>query len=180
MKLVYWSQPVTFWMLSHITKLIRPDVTDSLCTEKNLVAAGHSWLKSNEPALLESSCTEKFCGTLLKRQSSKMTISFVLAFTLKVLETLTRRTKLSTGSRSVVVIHLKGCFNNSCEILFSLKNVLRKVQGTLLHKIRLKNCTSNRGTFQFIPSLDPGCIKRFQQKGDQSVKAAYPTTHSQG
>lgn len=162
MKLVYWSQPVTFWMLSHITKWVRSDVTDSPCTEKNLVAAGHSWLKSNEPALLESSCTEKFCCTSFKRQSSKMTILFVLAFTLKVLETLTRTTKLSTGSRSVVGIHLKGCCYNSWEILFSLKNALRKAQGTLLHNIKLTNCTSNRAIFQLISSLDPGCIKRFQ------------------
>lgn len=161
-------------MVSHVTKCIRSDVIDSHCSEKNLVAAGHSWLKSNDPALLESSCKEKFCCTSLKRQGTKMTILFVLAFTqnLKVLKMLTRRTKLSTGSRTVVGIHLKGCFNNSCEILFSLKNVLRKAQGTLLHNIKFTNSTSNRGTFQLIFSLDPGYIKRFHEKGDQRAKTA--------
>lgn len=168
-------------MLIHVTKLIRSDVIDSLCSEKNLVATGHSWLKSNDPALLESSCKENFFCTSLKRQSTKMTILFVLAFTqnLKELKTLTRRTKLRTGSRSVVGIYLKGDFNNSCEILFSLKNVLRKAQGTLILNINLTNCTSNRGVFQLIFSLHPGHIKRFQEKGDQSVETAYPTTSSQ-
>lgn len=116
-----------------------------------------------------------------QRQSTKMTTLFVSLFTqnLKALKMLTRRAKLSPGSRGVVGIHLKGHFNNSCEILFTLKNVLRKAQGTLLHNIKLTNFTSNRGTFQLIFSLDAGYIKRFQEKWDQSVKTAYSTTHPQ-
>lgn len=75
-------------------------------------------------------------------------------------------------------IRHKGCFSNLCEILFSLKNLLKKTQGIKLHNTKLTDYTGNRDIFQHT-SLDPGCIERFQQKKDKSMKTGCPTAHSQ-
>lgn len=36
-------------------------------------------------------------------------------------------------------IHPKGCFSNLCDILFSLKILLKQAQSTILHSTKLKN-----------------------------------------
>lgn len=152
MRLVYWSQPVTFWMLSHITKWIRPDVIDNLCWGK-LIAAGHSWLKSNDPALLESPCKERFCCTSLKRQGTKMAILFVLVFTQNLrLEALTRRIKLSTDSRSVVGIHLKGAVIILLRCSFPSKMCWGKPRA---HYFRTSSSQTAQGTEAYSSSSLP-------------------------
>lgn len=75
-------------------------------------------------------------------------------------------------------IHQKGWFSNLCEILFSLKNLLKKTQGTKLHNTKLTDYAGNRDILQHT-SLDPECIKRSQQKEGKSMKTGYPAAHSQ-
>lgn len=167
-------------MLIHVTKWIRSDVIDSLCSEKNLRAAGHSWLKSNDPALPESWIQREillYFTQAIENQDDHLICSSVHpklggAWNTHKEDRTKHRFRKCGGHSSW------GHFNNFCEILFSLKILLRKAQGTLLHNIKLTNWTQ-RGIFQLISSLDPACIKRFQQKEDQSVKTAYPTTNSQ-